>query len=79
MPPKQKSDIPSALTNFHDLADDAYVRLPTVTGLLGVSDGSVWRYAKKGIIPAPVKIGPRCTAWNVGELRAALRRMRGDA
>jgi predicted DNA-binding transcriptional regulator AlpA len=68
------SHIPAALRHFDDLPDSAYVRLPVVAGLLDVSEGSVWRYAKQGIIPTPEKLGPRTTAWNVGKLREALKR-----
>jgi predicted DNA-binding transcriptional regulator AlpA len=68
--------IPAALRHFDDLPDSAFVRLPVVAGLLDVSEGSVWRYAKQGIIPAPEKLGPRTTAWNVGKLREALKRRR---
>jgi predicted DNA-binding transcriptional regulator AlpA len=79
MPKLKPRSIPDALRRFDELPDSAYVRLPVVMGLLDASDGTVWRYARRGIIPAPVQLGPRCTAWNVGELRAALGRMRGAA
>lgn len=68
------SPIPAALRHFDDLPDSAFVRLPVVAGLLDVSEGSVWRYARQGIIPSPEKLGPRTTAWNVGKLRDALKK-----
>lgn len=73
------SPVPAALRHFDDLPDSAFVRLPVVAGLLDVSVETIWRYAKQGIIPAPEKLGPRTTAWNVGKLREALKLRRGAA
>jgi predicted DNA-binding transcriptional regulator AlpA len=62
----------AALENFDRLPASAYVRLPVVAALFGCSTPTVWRRVQTCDIPAPRKIGPRVTAWNVGELRAAL-------
>lgn len=67
-----QSAIPAALKNFDALPDAANVRLPIVAGLVGCSEATVWRMAKKGTLPAPRKLSERVTAWNVGELRLAL-------
>lgn len=64
--------IPEALANFDKLPDSAYIRLPVMKGLYGVSAASIWRGVKNGLIIKPVKISERCTAWNVGQVRAAL-------
>jgi predicted DNA-binding transcriptional regulator AlpA len=73
MPKKAKnSAIPDALKHFDSLPDSAHVRLPVVQGLYGCSVSGVWRAARKGIIPKPYKVGERCSAWNVGELRRDL-------
>jgi predicted DNA-binding transcriptional regulator AlpA len=72
----QDGALPSALTHFDDLPDSAYVRLPVVIALFSRSASSVWRDVQAGRLPAPRKLGPRCSAWNVGELRAVLH---GDA
>jgi predicted DNA-binding transcriptional regulator AlpA len=66
------SAIPDALKNFDSLPDAASVRQPVVQALYDCSAATVWRYVKSGHIPAPRKLGPRVTAWNVGELRRAL-------
>ncbi|MBY0235031.1 MAG: AlpA family phage regulatory protein [Burkholderiaceae bacterium] len=63
--------IPAALAQFDDLPDSANVRLPIVAALKGISAPTVWRWVKSGRIPAPRKLGPNTTAWNVGELRRA--------
>lgn len=67
-------DALSALKNFDALPDVARVRLPVVCALFSRSDASVWRDVKSGRLPAPVKVGPRSTAWVVGDLRQALAR-----
>ncbi len=64
--------IPEALSNFDRLPDSAYIRLPVMVGLFGVSTASIWRGIKNNFIPKPVKISERTTAWNVGVVRKAL-------
>lgn len=66
------SAIPEALANFDQLPDSAYIRLPVMTGLYGVSAASIWRGVNKLTIPKPCKLTERTTAWNVGLIRAAL-------
>lgn len=66
------STIPEALKNFDQLPNSAFIRLPVLQGLYGISSASVWRGVKKGTIPAPNKLSERCTAWNVGLVRKAL-------
>lgn len=64
--------IPVALAQFDDLPDSANVRLPVVAALNSVSEPTVWRWVKTGRLPAPKKLGPNVTAWNVGELRRSM-------
>jgi predicted DNA-binding transcriptional regulator AlpA len=68
----QQSNIPEALKHFDVLPDSANVRLPIVQALYACSPASVWRGVKQKRIPAPRKLSPRTTCWNVGELRKAL-------
>lgn len=73
MKPKQAtSQIPAALAQFDDLPESAHVRRPVVQELYAVSTPTLWRWVKAGRIPAPKKLGPNTTAWNVGELRRAM-------
>lgn len=65
--------IPDALRNFNDLPSDAYVRLPVVCALFSIGPATTWRWVKKSTIPAPRKLSESVTAWNVGQLRKALR------
>ena len=64
--------IPAALANFDQLPDSAYIRLPVMKGLYGVSSASIWRGVKNLTIPKPVKLTERTTAWSVKLVRAAL-------
>jgi predicted DNA-binding transcriptional regulator AlpA len=62
----------TALTNFDTLPDSAFVRLPTVTALFACHAATIWRRVAAGDLPQPVRLGPRVTAWRVGDLRAKL-------
>ncbi len=64
--------IPEALTHFDKLPNSAFIRLPVMKGLYGVSSASIWRGVKNLTIPKPSKLTQRTTAWNVGQVRAAL-------
>lgn len=68
----QIQKVPLALSQFDDLPNSAFIRLPTMTGLYGVSAATIWRGVKNGTIPKPRKLSERCTAWQVGSVRAAL-------
>lgn len=62
----------AAITDFDRLPDSAFVRLPVVQALFSCSDETVRRRVKAGVLPAPVKLGARTTAWRVGDLRKTL-------
>lgn len=47
------------------------IRVKEVAALLGCSVSTVWAWAKKGIIPAPQRIGPRFTYWLRVDIEAA--------
>ncbi len=63
-----------ALLSFDQLPDSAHVRLPTVAAWRGTSTSAVWRHVQAGLLPKPVKLGPRTTAWKVGDLRGHVSR-----
>ena len=69
---RNKETLSLSLSNFDSLPDTANVRQPVVEALYACSGATLWRRVKAGMIPAPHKLGPRITAWNVGELRADL-------
>lgn len=69
---KAKKTIPQHWRYVGDLPDEALVDVKTVSMLLGRSTGSVWRDAREGRIPKPLKAGPACTRWNLGAIRRHL-------
>lgn len=71
-PANNKPHIHHSITNFPALPDDAVVDVKTVAALIGLSTNSVWRMARSGDLPAPIKVGPKSTRWKVGALRAYL-------
>jgi len=66
------NSINPALRDFDQLPDSASVRVPVVAALFACSVPSVYRGIKAGRIPAPRKLSPRTSCFNVGELRKAL-------
>ena len=66
------STLPDPLRNFNGLPDQAFVRLPVLLMLLGVSRSTVWRLCKSGALPAPKKLGSRIAVWQVKALREVL-------
>lgn len=73
LPDPAAAPIPDALRNFDALPDSANVRLPVVAALFACGPATVWRRVKKGALPAARKLSEGVTAWNVGELRKALK------
>ena len=63
---------PDAFRNFDQLPDSAFVRLPVLEKLYACSAATIWRRVADRRIPKPRKLSYRVTAWNVGQLRAAL-------
>ena len=72
-------NIPDALANFDQLPDSAYVRLPVMIGLFGISAASIWRGVKNQSIPKPIKLTERTTAWSVRLVRQALASKAGES
>lgn len=70
--PRAASTVADALRNFDELPDFANVRVAVVAALYDVGPATVWRWSRTGRLPAPRKIGPKVTAWNVGALRRSL-------
>lgn len=72
-PAPRAAPIPG-LANFKDMPDEAFVRAHVVCALFGgISRVTLWRAVQASRIPAPKRLSARMAAWNVGELRAALR------
>jgi predicted DNA-binding transcriptional regulator AlpA len=46
-----------------------FLRLPQVLSIYPISRSAWWAGIKAGRYPKPVKLGPRCTAWRVEDIR----------
>lgn len=58
------------MTSFHPHFTSPRIRVKEVAALLGCSVSTVWAWAKKGIIPAPQRVGPRFTFWLRSDIEA---------
>jgi prophage regulatory protein len=68
---------PGALIAQTQLPADGFVRLSSIIGPGGpipVSKSTWWKGIQQGRFPKPVKLGPRVTAWRVGDIRALIER-----
>nr|WP_027458710.1 AlpA family phage regulatory protein [Dechloromonas agitata] len=54
---------------------EGYARLPQVLAVIPVSKSAWWAGIRLGKFPAPVKLGPRTTAWRVEDIRELIKRM----
>ncbi len=71
---QRKANVES-FESFDHLPDSANVRLPVVCRIFSAGPASIWRWSKSGRLPAPKKVGPRVTVWNVGGLRRVLEQI----
>lgn len=67
----------ASLGNFDELPDSAHVDDRTLALLFGVTPGTIWRRARAGELPAPIRFSSRCTRWNVGAVRKVLAQKSG--
>lgn len=63
------------MRNFDDLPNAAMASDVDLAELFNVNRVTIWNWAKSGRLPAPKKLGPNTTRWNVGEVRAAIALM----
>jgi prophage regulatory protein len=69
----------AALTFRAQLPLEGYVRLDVILRTIPVGRSTWWAGVKSGRFPTGVKIGPRMTAWRVGDIRALMDRIgQGD-
>jgi prophage regulatory protein len=54
------------------LPETGFVRLPAVLEVIPVSKSTWWAGIKENRYPKPVKLGPKITAWRVGDIRALI-------
>jgi predicted DNA-binding transcriptional regulator AlpA len=62
-----------AVAEFDSFPDDANLRIQTLLVLFACSRATLYRHIKSGLIPQPLRFGPRLSVWKAGPVRAALR------
>lgn len=60
------------------LPPTGFVRLPTILALIPVSRSGWWQGVKTGKFPAPVKLGARCTALFIEDIRRYIESAGGN-
>lgn len=61
--------------NKHQLPETGFLRLRGVLGLFPVSRSSWFAGVAEGRYPAPVKLGPRMSAWKVEDIRELIAKL----
>lgn len=51
-----------------NVSSASFLRAPAVCKRLGVSRASIYAWIARGEFPAPVKLGPRLSAWSLAEI-----------
>ena len=69
------------------LPETGFLRLPQIIGskktdpptpaIIPVSKSTWWQGIKTGRYPQPVKLGERCTAWKIEDIRAFIENIDG--
>jgi len=54
------------------LPTTGFMRLPAVLNIIPVGRSTWWAGIKSGRYPAPVKLGPRMTAWRAEDIAALI-------
>lgn len=52
--------------------ETGFMRLSAVLAVFPVSKSTWWAGVKSGRFPKPVRLGPRCVAWRVEDIRALI-------
>lgn len=74
---KNKEDV--TLPPAEDLGFLRLGQIIAPNGPLPVSKSSFWQRVRTGEYPAPVKLGPRTTAWRRRDITDLIRRLEGEA
>lgn len=54
--------------------ENGLLRLSTVLTIVPVSKSTFWQRVKDGKFPAPIKLGPKITAWKAADIYALIDR-----
>jgi prophage regulatory protein len=75
------------MTNTHLEHDNRFLRLNSIVGdrktgtpgILPMAASTWWAGVKSGRYPAPVKLGPRITAWRLEDVLAVAKKRGGNS
>lgn len=72
---------------MHNLPETGFIRIKNIVGspksnppippIIPISTSKLWADVKAGKFPAPVKLGLRCTAWRVEDIRRYIESVGG--
>lgn len=61
------------------LDTSGFIRLPQLLAIFPVSRSAFYAGIKKGIYPAPVKLGRRTSAWRIEDINELMKRLSDKA
>ena len=64
------------MIDYSDVPATGFVRMPHILKLIPVSRSTWWAGVRIGRYPAPVKLGPRITAWRAEDIRDLIKQGR---
>ena len=64
--------IPPTLAAFPSIPNEGLIDVKFVALLYGCSENTIWRRARSGMLPAPIRVSPQQTRWRVGDIRKSL-------
>ena len=69
---QEGANMANTIQQVAPLPPEGYARLAQVLAVIPVSKSTWWAGCKSGKFPAPIKLGPRTTAWRVEDIRALI-------
>ena len=73
------SAVNPSVAQFDNLPDSAMVDDKTIAVVLDCHRNTIWRRAKTGEFPKPIKTGPRSTRWKVRAIRAYIASLTAES
>lgn len=79
MKPQIKSEIkPRQASTDNTTSKHKYIRLAELREMVPLSRATIWRRAKEGTFPRPVKLSPGIVAWNLQSVEHWLAQKEGN-
>lgn len=65
-------ELQELILRARELVNDRILRLPQTSEKLGQANSTTWKYVKDGILPPPIRLGPRSVGWLESEINAVI-------